>query len=251
MDADPARLEQILMNLLDNAVKYTPADGSIDVEVSVEHREAVLRVTDTGTGIAPDMLRRIFDLFAQAEVRDDRAGGLGVGLTLARRLVELHGGSIAASSAGIGSGSRFTVRLPLADVAPLEIAPARRSTAAAPRRLLVIEDNDDAREAVRTLLEVLGHQVSEAADGEQGLALALASRPDVVLIDLGLPALDGFQVAEALRATPEGKHMRLIALTGYGQPQDRDKSRVAGFDAHIVKPVEESTLSRAIAGDDE
>jgi PAS domain S-box-containing protein len=249
VNADPTRIEQILTNLLDNAVKYTPAGGCIDVDVCVEPCEAVLRVTDAGTGIAPDMLPRIFDLFAQGKAGDDRTAGLGVGLTLARRLVELHGGSIAASSDGIGTGSRFTVRLPLAQDQAVPIAPPRFPARPLPRRLLVIEDNDDAREAVRTLLEVLGHQVTVAADGEQGLALAMASQPDAVLIDLGLPTLDGFQVAAALRATPEGQRMRLIALTGYGQPQDRDRTRAAGFDVHIVKPVEESTLSRAIAGD--
>jgi two-component system, sensor histidine kinase len=238
VDADPTRLEQIITNLLDNAVSYTPSGGRIDIEVRREGRDAVLRVADSGTGIAAEMLPRVFDLFAQATTADHRsAGGLGIGLTLVRRLVEMHGGTITAFSDGVGHGSEFVVRLPLIDAPAAGGAPPAAPAPGQPRRILVIEDNDDARASLRILLESLGHRVVEAADGETGVAAALEHRPDVVLIDLGLPALDGYQVARALRATSAGRGMRLIALTGYGQPADRERSRDAGFDAHLVKPV--------------
>jgi CheY-like chemotaxis protein len=212
-----------------------------------EGQEAVLRVTDTGIGIAPPMLSRVFELFAQAEQPMDRpVGGLGIGLTLSRRLVELHGGIITAFSDGHGRGSQFTVRLPVETTvtpAPPPVAPVSEQS----RSILIIEDNDDARESLRLLLEALGHRVIEAADGQRGLALALHHLPDVVLIDLGLPGLDGYQVARALRASPIGKKATLIAVTGYGQQDDRRRSTEAGFDAHLVKPVSQSLLSSLIA----
>jgi CheY-like chemotaxis protein len=206
-------------------------------------------VTDTGMGIAPDMLRGIFDLFAQAERSGRRpAGGLGIGLTLARRLVELHGGTITASSDGLGRGSRFTVRLPLAVGVTALLPPGPGRPGSGSRRVLVIEDNDDARESLVVLLESLGHRVLDAMDGVRGVTVALEACPDVVLIDLGLPALDGFRVAQTLRSTPAGKRMTLIAVTGYGQPDDRDRSEQAGFDAHVVKPVNPEILSGLLGG---
>ena len=246
IEADPTRIEQILTNLLDNAKKYTAPGGHIDVEVLPEGSDILLRVTDTGAGIAPDMLDRIFDLFTQGERPHDPAGGLGLGLTVARRLVEMHGGSIAAASPGIGHGSRFTVRLPRSDAQAIPSTGSRSPRSCRPRKILVIEDNDDAREALRALLEVLGHQVASAADGDSGVAAALKTRPDVALIDIGLPGMDGLAVARALRSRPEGKRMRLIAVTGYGQRHDREASSAAGFDAHLVKPVEQEALVRAI-----
>jgi PAS domain S-box-containing protein len=247
VNADPTRLAQIITNMLDNAVKFTPAGGSIDVDVLREGHEAVFRVTDTGIGIDPAMLPRVFDLFAQAEQSMDRsAGGLGIGLTLSRRLVEMHGGTIAAVSDGRGRGAQFTVRL------PVEIAgtPTPGPPVPRPRRsrsVLIVEDNDDARESLQLLLESLGHRVIAAADGPRALALAEHHAPDVVLIDLGLPSLDGYAVARTLRATPSGRSLTLIAVTGYGQAEDRRRSKEAGFEAHLVKPVSEALLSSLIA----
>ena len=204
-------------------------------------------MTDTGIGIEPHMLSRVFELFAQgAQPMDRPVGGLGIGLTLSRRLVELHGGTITAFSDGHGRGSQFTVRLPVEAMVtptPAPVAPVSEHS----RAILIVEDNDDARESLRLLLESLGHRVLEAADGQRGLSLALHHKPDVVLIDLGLPGLDGYEVARALRASPVGKQATLIAVTGYGQHDDRRRSTEAGFDAHLVKPVSQSLLSSLIA----
>jgi CheY-like chemotaxis protein/anti-sigma regulatory factor (Ser/Thr protein kinase) len=247
VNADPTRLAQIVTNMLDNAVKFTPSGGRIDVEVLREEQEAVLRVSDTGIGIDPETLPRVFELFAQAEQPMDRSvGGLGIGLTLSRRLVEMHGGTITAASEGRGRGARFTVRL------PLEIAGAPPVARVVPspdrsRSVLLVEDNDDARESLRLLLESLGHRVVAASDGAEGLAQARHDPPEVALIDLGLPGMDGYAVARALRASAAGKEITLIAVTGYGQPEDRQRSKEAGFDTHLVKPVSQSLLSGLIA----
>jgi PAS domain S-box-containing protein len=243
---DATRLAQIITNVLDNAVKFTPSGGSVDVEVGRDGQEAVLRVRDTGVGIDPETLPRIFELFAQAEQPMDRsAGGLGVGLTLTRRLVEMHGGTITAASDGHGCGAEFTVRLPVEDAGTPPPAPSVRRPDRS-RSVLIVEDNDDARESLRLLLESLGHRVVAAADGPRGLALALHYQPEVALIDLGLPGLDGYEVARALRESPGGKTITLIAVTGYGQAEDRRRSQEAGFDAHLVKPVSQSLLSSLI-----
>ena len=248
VNADPTRLAQVITNLLDNAVKFTPAGGSVEIDVMREGPEGVIRVSDRGIGIAPEMLPRVFDLFAQAEQPLERSvGGLGVGLALSRRLVEMHGGTITAASEGPGRGAQFTVRL------PVEAMPTPAPTPAVPaperiRTVLVIEDNDDARESLRLLLESLGHRVLVAVDGHQGVAQALEHRPEVLLVDLGLPGLDGYEVARAVRASPGGKSAVLIAVTGYGQAEDRRRSTEAGFDAHLVKPVSQSLLSVLITG---
>lgn len=248
VNADPTRLAQVITNLLDNAVKFTPSDGSVDVDVAREGHDGVIRVSDSGIGIDPAMLPRVFDLFAQAEQPLGRSvGGLGIGLALSRRLVELHGGTITAASKGRGRGAQFTVRLPLEGAG----APPPAQTVPAPdrgRTILVIEDNDDARESLRLLLESLGHRVLQAADGHQGVALALEHRPEVLLIDLGLPGLDGYEVARVVRADPVGNSALLIAVTGYGQVDDRRRSMEAGFDAHLLKPVSQSLLSTLITG---
>jgi PAS domain S-box-containing protein len=248
VDADVTRLEQVIMNLLDNAIRYTPPRGAVDVEVRRDGRAAMLTVADTGVGIAPEVLPRIFEVFTQGQQSMDRAlGGLGVGLTLARRLVELHGGAIEAFSEGEGRGARFTVRLPVGAAARAPVAPSPPK-AAASRRTLIIEDNDDAREGLRVLLGVLGHEVIEAAEGSQGVALALARQPEIVLVDLGLPGIDGYAVARAIRAHPAGRAMTLVAVTGYGQEDDRRRTKEAGFDAHLVKPVSQHALARILAG---
>ena len=247
VNADPTRLAQIITNMLDNAVKFTPSGGTVDVDVLREGQEAILRVSDTGMGIAPEMLSRVFELFAQADQPMDRAvGGLGIGLSLSRRLVEMHGGTIAAFSEGDGRGAQFTVRLPV-ELAGTPPPPPAVPSADRSRSILIVEDNDDARESLRLLLESLGHHVLEAGDGQRGLALALHHRPEIVLIDLGLPGLDGYEVARALRASPTGETTALIAVTGYGQADDRRRSKEAGFDAHLVKPVSHSLLSSLIA----
>ena len=248
MEGDPARLEQITRNLLDNAVKYTPAGGRIAVVLEQIGPEAVLRVADTGIGIAPEMLSRVFDLFIQADSSLARSrGGLGIGLTLVRRLVELHGGAVAVRSSGTGKGTEFEVRLPLAATAA--VAPPAQDlpgeTVLPSRRILVVEDNADARELLRVVLEIGGHRVWTAADGPAAIALAIAHSPDVAFIDIGLPRLDGYEVARRLRARL-GRSIRLVALTGYGQPEDRRRAGEVGFDEYLVKPVIPEDLSRAL-----
>jgi PAS domain S-box-containing protein len=248
VNADPTRLAQIITNLLDNAVKFTPTGGAVDVDVMREGQEGVIRVSDRGMGITPEMLPRVFDLFAQAEQPLDRSvGGLGIGLALSRRLVEMHGGTITVASEGRGRGAQFTVRLPV-EAMPTPAPPPAVPAPKRARTILVIEDNDDARESLRLLLESLGHRVLAAVDGHQGVAQALEHRPEVLLVDLGLPGLDGYEVARAVRSTPGGKSAMLIAVTGYGQAEDRRRSREAGFDAHLVKPVSQSLLSTLITG---
>jgi CheY-like chemotaxis protein/anti-sigma regulatory factor (Ser/Thr protein kinase) len=244
VEADPARLEQVLTNLLDNAIKYTPPAGAIEVGVEPVGAEAVLTVRDTGIGLAPDVLPTLFEPFTQVERSLDRTrGGLGLGLTLVKRLVELHDGRVSAASPGLGRGSEFTVRIPLAGPparpAPPDAAPAACGKA---RRVLIVEDNPDVREALSIWLESRGHQVEATADGERGLALILGSRPDIALVDVGLPGLDGYAIARRIRATPGTESIRLVALTGYGQPEDRREAMEAGFDAHLVKPVDEAAL---------
>jgi signal transduction histidine kinase/CheY-like chemotaxis protein len=248
VEGDPARLVQIIVNLLNNAAKYTNPGGRVGVSAERQGSEVVIKVQDNGVGIAPEMLRHVFDLFTQAEWPVDRSeGGLGIGLTLVKRLVELHGGRISAHSAGLGRGSEFVVRLPLCPAGALEAAPSLDRPAPAPvsRHILVIEDNADGRESLETLLKLLGHRVEVAEDGRKGLELALATRPDVALIDIGLPGLDGFQVAEQIRAAL-GPGILLVALTGYGQPEDRRQALEAGFNAHLVKPVELDGLQRLL-----
>ena len=249
VDGDETRLEQVIGNLLANALKYTPAGGHVHVSVDTEGGDAVVRVRDDGIGIAADRLGSIFDLFFQGERGLDRAqGGLGIGLTLVKRLVELHGGSVAADSAGPDRGSTFTVRLPRIPMVPSRLpaeppAPPRR------RRVLLIEDHADAREMLRTALELSGHTVDEAGDGAEGLARAEVVRPDAAIVDIGLPGIDGYEVARRLRALAGGGDIVIIALTGYGQPEDRRRSEEAGFDAHLVKPIDPAALDRTLSAD--
>jgi signal transduction histidine kinase/ActR/RegA family two-component response regulator len=248
VEGDRVRLEQIVGNLLANAIKYSAVGGRVMLSVEPSEDEVVLRVKDEGVGIPPEVLPRVFDLFVQAERTLDRSqGGLGIGLTLVRRLTELHGGSVSATSAGTGEGSEFVVRLPLAPPAedrdeatrPLE-RPARS------RRVLVVEDNDDMRQLLAEIVRRLGHSVEAAADGREGLDRALSSSPDVVLLDLGLPELDGYEVARRLRAR-FGASITLIAVSGYGQPDDRRRAIDAGFDRHVTKPLTSDTLGKILA----
>src|SRR5215831_19316248 len=228
VEADPTRLQQVVGNLLSNAAKYTDPGGHILLTARQEGGELVLRVRDTGIGIPPDMLPRIFDLFVQAERRLDRSqGGLGIGLTLVRRLVEMHGGSVIAHSEGAGKGSEFIVRLPaLSDEQKMALLPpqAEGKQAAAPtarRRILVVDDNVDAANSLAVLLRLEGHEVRVACDGPAALAAAQADPPEMVVLDLGMPGTDGFEVARRLRALPGTKGTLLVAVTGWAQEEDR------------------------------
>ncbi len=251
VDGDVVRLEQVLGNLLDNAVKYSPPGGPLRLAVGVEGDQAVVRVADRGIGLAPEMLETIFQPFAQADTSLDRPrGGLGLGLAVVRGLVEQHGGTITAHSAGLGRGAEFVVRLPLAAgaAASASSAPAPSGAPGVPaRRIVLVEDYADAREALRMLLALEGHSVETAADGAEGVALIARLQPDVALVDIGLPGLDGYEVARQVRATPAGKRVYLIAATGYGQAYDRRQAMEAGFDLHLVKPIDVEELSRALA----
>jgi len=244
IEGDLVRMEQIVNNIVGNAVKYTPSGGTIRVCVGVEGADAVLRVEDNGYGIAPELLPRVFDLFVQGERTLDRAqGGLGIGLTLVRRLVHLHGGTVSAFSEGPGRGTVFTVRLPKAAV-PQHVESSRHHECPNPfsRRVLIIEDNRDAREMFRIMLELSGHQVIEAEEGISGLELLKQCRPDIAVIDVGLPGLNGYEIARRFRAEPGADAVMLVALTGYGTPEARERSRQAGFDHHLIKPVNAEML---------
>jgi signal transduction histidine kinase/CheY-like chemotaxis protein len=248
IQGDAARIEQVFDNLVLNAIKFTSDGGKISVAVFATGAEVMLRVTDTGVGISAELLPRVFGLFTQGrQGLERRQGGLGIGLAIVQRLVEQHGGTVGAQSEGPGRGSIFIVRLPRASRPEHEAyadEPAAAPTAHPRRRILVAEDNDDAREVLRALLESVGHLVYVAKTGEAAIDEAVQHRPDVVLLDIGLPGLDGYDVARRIRYL--GGTMRLIALTGYGQPEDRRRSEAAGFDAHLVKPVDGDELARVL-----
>ncbi len=254
IEGDLTRLSQILLNLLNNAAKYTPESGTIRLTAERQGEQAVVRVLDTGIGIAADLLPRVFDLFHQGNRALDRAeGGLGIGLTLVHRLVEMHGGSVEARSEGPGRGSEFIVRLPLVE-APEEknddLTPSRSATRpqqAGSHRVLVVDDNRDAAESMTVLLEIWGHEVRIANDGPGALALAAEYQPDIVLLDIGLPGMDGYEVAKRLRERPGSKRMILVAVTGYGQDEDRRRAYDMGFDYHLTKPVEPAKLEGLLA----
>lgn len=246
LEADPVRILQVLDNLVGNAISFTNRGGRVLVELRVAAGAALLCVRDTGIGMDRDMLARAFEPFRQAEEGIERTrGGLGLGLPLVRGLVELHGGQVTADSDGPGTGSTITVRLPLAVCAdPLPVPDASNGNSRL--RVLVIEDNVDTADTLREVLEMVGHTVDVAHDGETGLRVARSAQPDVVVCDLGLPGtMKGYDVARTMRADPELDHTRLIALTGYGQPEDRRRSRDAGFDVHLTKPVDLADLERA------
>jgi signal transduction histidine kinase/CheY-like chemotaxis protein len=244
---DATRLQQIVWNLLDNALKYTPEGGRVNLAVMRTRGTAELCVRDTGVGVAPELLPHIFDLFVQAGRSLDRAeGGLGLGLTLVRRLVELHGGTVRASSDGPGQGSEFIVRLPIL-YESAEPAPSPAGVSSPSRRILLVEDNADAREALALLLESWGHRVEQAADGLTGLRDARANPPEVALIDVGLPGMDGYALAREIRAEPRCRGVRLIALTGYSRTRDRQRGHEAGFDSYLVKPVDPAHLRAELA----
>jgi signal transduction histidine kinase len=250
VEADPARMVQAFVNLLNNAVRYTPEGGEIrlQVELDVDHQQVVVRVRDNGVGLEPEMLSRIFDLFAQAAPGAEQQGGLGIGLTLVRQLVELHEGTITASSQGRGHGSEFVIRLPLGSEPSGASQPLSPPAAPAQRTILLIEDHQDSRESLALLLRLLGHQVETAANGREGLERAGKAGFEVCLVDIGLPDLNGYEVGRQLRELL-GTGVLLVALTGHAQPEDRQKATMAGFNVHLTKPVElealQSLLSRS------
>ncbi len=248
VNADPVRLEQVVSNLLSNALKYGSPSRPVRVSVQAVGQEAVLEVADEGIGIDADLLPSIFDLFVQGPATIDRTkGGLGIGLTLVHRLVELHGGSVVAASAGKDQGATFTVRLPMARPA---VAAALHSPTGAPDarvRVLLVDDNADSRAMYTLILQAEGHEVYEAGDGASALAIFWQVMPDVAVVDIGLPGIDGYEVARQIRSQPAGQSVTLIALTGYGFPEDRERSRQAGFDRHLVKPATPADLRHELA----
>jgi PAS domain S-box-containing protein len=254
VEADPTRLVQVVLNLLNNTAKYTDEGGSIRLAAEQRGAEAVGTVKDTGIGISPQMLPRIFEMFAQVDHTLERSqGGLGIELTLVKRLVELHGGTVEARSDGLGRGCEFVVRVPLAAAGPQAAPPdessgGEASTTRAERRILVVDDNRDAVDRLGMLLKVMGHTVRTAYDVLEAVDAAATFKPEMVLLDIGLPRLNGYEAARRIRELADGKGVLLVALTGWGQEEDRRRSKEAGFDHHLVKPVDPAELQRLPAG---
>jgi signal transduction histidine kinase len=249
-DGDPARLYQILSNLLHNAAKYTPEGGDVRFSIRVDAMAAHFMVEDNGVGIDAEVLPHIFELFTQADRSLDRsAGGLGIGLRIVQKLAELHGGQVAAESNGLGKGSRFTMSLPTIPTPHPDPSPSAAEPAAgAPLRILVVDDNLDAAMTLAMVLELNGHKVDTAHDGLEAIQRAREFRPDVVVLDIGLPGASGYDVARAIRAEPALAGVRLVAVTGYGREEDRRRCQDAGFDLHLVKPLEPSVLLGSLVG---
>ncbi|HVC30352.1 MAG TPA: ATP-binding protein [Steroidobacteraceae bacterium] len=246
VEGDLARLIQSVVNVLGNAVKYTDAPGEIRIQTRAEGDRAVIEVSDNGAGIAPELLPRIFDLFVQGDRTLDRAeGGLGIGLCVVKRLIEMHAGEIIAESPGIGLGATFQIRLPRIGRPQPQLLESPQ-TDAPPKRILVVDDNSDAAEALAVLLGLQGHETRAALSGREALEAAETFRPEVALLDLGLPGMDGYELAARLRAMPQLRGIRLVALTGYGRSEDRLRTQGAGFDDHLVKPVELAALARTL-----
>jgi PAS domain S-box-containing protein len=249
VNADGLRLSQVVANLLTNASRYSNARSTIRLTVGPQEGDLVLSVADEGIGIPPDQLEAVFEMFWQGAGSGMREGGLGVGLALARGLVQLHGGTLEARSEGLGRGAEMTVRLPLAAPRgpPVKEEPSAESRSMLPERILVIDDNVDAADSLAAWLRVEGHEVRTAYGGLAGLQQAAEFRPDVVLLDLGMPQMDGFEVARRLRAMEGGEGMTIVAISGWGLPADRERTRAAGFDFHLTKPVEETELQPALS----
>jgi CheY-like chemotaxis protein len=248
LDADPTRLAQVFSNLLNNAAKYSEQGGHITLSAEPKADEVVVRVTDRGIGIPADHLPRIFQLFAQVETASDRSqGGLGIGLSLVKGLIEMHGGKIEAHSEGPGRGSEFVARLPMISAEPISGSYTAKdddesASPAAKYRILIVDDNRLSSDSTATALGLMGHELATARDGIEGIERAQSFRPDVILLDIGLPEVNGFETARRIRAQPWGKNIFLIAVTGYGQEEDRRRSLQAGFNYHLVKPLSFSEL---------
>jgi len=249
LDADALRLSQVLSNLLTNAAKYTDPGGDIALSGRIEGGGLRLSIKDNGIGIPAESLDGIFTMFSQVESAATRSeGGLGIGLALVHGLVELHGGTVEAKSDGAGHGSEFIVRLPIVgSEAAAAAVPDRRAAAGIGRRILVADDNQDAADSLAMMLEMEGHEVRVARDGRAALSVAQTFRPDTALLDIGMPLLNGYQVAQALRREPWAAGITLIALTGWGQESDRQKAIDAGFDRHLTKPIDPDTLESLMA----
>jgi CheY-like chemotaxis protein len=248
---DPVRLAQVVGNLLNNACKFTNKGGRIWLTVEQEGERAVVRVRDTGIGIAADQIGRIFEMFAQVDTSlQSSRSGLGLGLTLVKNLVEMHGGIVAARSAGIGQGSEFVVRLPLLS-RPLPATPQAPSAAKPKsvvlRRILVVDDSRDSATSLAMLLKLIGHDVHTAFDGLEAVEAAATLQPDVILLDIGMPRLDGYEAARRIRQQQRQKGLTLVALTGWGQDEDRRRTEDAGFDSHLIKPVDLAALAKLLA----
>ena len=245
MVADAARIAQAISNVLGNAAKFTPAGGNIRITAFEADASIIVEVADSGPGISAEMLPKVFELFAQGDRTLDRAhGGLGIGLAVVKRLVEMHGGEVRAASAGLGYGSKFTLRLPCDESQRSDASAASTQPELMPKRTLVVDDNRDAADSLAQLLELVGHS-TEAVYSAEG-ALARAADFEVVLLDIGLPTMDGYEVARQIRAR-EHVHTTIVALTGYGMPGDVQRALDAGFDAHLTKPVEFDALRRILA----
>jgi two-component system, chemotaxis family, CheB/CheR fusion protein len=252
---DPVRLEEVLSNLLNNAAKYTETSGKIAVVVERRGEDAVITVRDTGIGIAPELLPQLFEMFFQADASLDRTGGgLGIGLSIAKRLVELHDGSIDGRSEGLGKGSEFTVRLPILREAEIHNhslqEEARESSAeisATPHRVMIVDDNSDTVESVAEIVRSWGHEVAVAQDGPSALELASTFRPDIALLDIGLPQMNGYELARRLREMRSMNRMLLVAISGYAGVEDRRRSHEAGFNLHLVKPINPRRLQNLLA----
>jgi CheY-like chemotaxis protein/two-component sensor histidine kinase len=244
VQGDSTRLSQVLQNLLVNAAKYTPDGGRIQLKVTPRDGLVYVTVTDNGRGIAAEHLKSIFQLFVQAETgtASGTESGLGIGLTLARSLAEMHGGTIEATSPGLGLGSTFTVRLPVAPQAEVEESEQSRDDPAGGLRVLVIDDNRDSADSATDVLRLLGNQVESAYDGERGVAAARRLKPHMILVDLAMPGMDGFEVRQQLGEDGDAAGAFLVAMTGFGNEEDKKRTRAAGFDAHLTKPVELEAL---------
>jgi CheY-like chemotaxis protein/two-component sensor histidine kinase len=248
VDGDLTRLVQIVANLVNNAAKFTSPGGRIDVETRRQGALAVLTVRDTGIGIAKEMLPRVFDLFTQvSRSSQGTGGGLGVGLSIVRQLVEMHGGEVTAHSKGPGHGSELTVKLPLLSAPSVEAPAPTKPQTAASRRILIADDNDDALQTLSWLLESQGHEVHTARDGLEAVKAAAEVRPEVVILDIGMPNLDGYGAAQRIREQPWGQQITLVAQTGWGQPSDKLRAQQAGFDLHLTKPIDIDRLVAVLA----
>jgi signal transduction histidine kinase/ActR/RegA family two-component response regulator len=248
---DALRIAQVLANLLTNAAKYSEPGADIRLHCEIERNDLVIRVSDTGMGIEPEMLTRIFEMFTQANCTPRRGaeGGLGIGLALVKGLIELHGGAVRARSEGLGLGSEFIVRLPVLQLTDADSAATNAVSsgrAVQPRRILVVDDNRDSAESLRMLLNLEGHEVHAVNDSEEVMRIGATLQPDVVLLDIGMPRLNGYEVARLLRAQPWGQRLKLVAVTGWGQPRDRQRAMDAGFDDHLTKPIDYDVLRSAL-----
>ena len=248
VDGDSVRLEQMIGNLLSNALKFTPERGGIVISVRAVDGQALVRISDTGIGIAVDQLAHVFELFAQSPRSLDRSlGGLGIGLTVVKMLAEQHGGRAEIFSPGEGAGTEAIIRLPLSAASPAAQVPEEEERPSVPRRVLVIEDNRDAADVLATYLMQLGHEVTVANDGRTGLERAMSARPDVIICDIGLPLIDGYEIASRLRREENFSGCLLIAMTGYGDATDRDRAKRAGFSHHLTKPADPRRVAKLVA----